>query len=343
MVATSAAALGVGPAGANFDANIRLLKRQLVSVEKNVGSVHIAFIDKSKADRDDIFIIKNDGTEVIRVLEGAKDEHFDNLIWSPSAQLFAVRSQAGLEHYIQILDKGLKSIGKIASEFKITPLAWLADGSKLIYSSLEEDSIGKIYLYDQKTKQSEVIRNNRTDRVSWSPDRSKFVFDYGFTENNTWWNNIYIYTIKEKSFELLTNDDAYSPDWSPQGGQIAYITYDDDYNELIKIINVDNRQESILVTSGGMLFHPSWSSDGGKVAYMEGLDYKELKLKVINVDGTGDTVLAEEINVRSNYPFPWYGQQLLFTSLEGELYLANVTDHSWLNPKSESELRTTGL
>jgi len=80
-------------------------------------------------------------------------------------------------------------------------------------------------------------------------------------------------------------------------------------------------------------FYPIWSSEGGKVAYIEGLDYKELKLKVINVDGTGETVLAEEINVRSSHPFPWQGQQLLFTSLEGELYLVDVTNHSWLKLK----------
>jgi Tol biopolymer transport system component len=144
----------------------------------------IAFLNENGA-RGDIYLIRPDGTELMRLTKSDDISRDGNLVWSPDGKQLAY--SAYRDNHIEIFVMDIESAiqGKIDNQKLTNSLpavrnlvtSWSPDGSRLAFSS-DQDGNSEIYLMNPDG--SNVVRltdNPASDtQPAWSPDGKQIAF-----------------------------------------------------------------------------------------------------------------------------------------------------------------------
>jgi TolB protein len=79
--------------------------------------------------------------------------------------------------------------------------------------------------------------------------------------------------------------------WSPDGSKIAFISWRDDYNAEIYVMDADGSNQTNLSNSQGWDALPTWSPDGSKIAFFT--EGNNGGIFVVDVDGYSLTNLTK--------------------------------------------------
>ncbi len=141
---------------------------------------------------------------------------------------------------------------------------------------------------------------------------------------------IYVMNADGSDERRLTNWrqwDGY-PAWSPDGQQIAYYSYLEDKEWVIKVMDVDGGTPRQLTDSGSCDAAPYWSPDGTRIAYTSAADCtaEHREIYVMNADGSDQINLTQ--NAADDVGSSWSpdGTQLVFSSNRDGNYELYVMD-----------------
>ena len=199
--------------------------------------------------------------------------------------------------------------------------SWSPNNSHIVFvkGDASNNSLDEIYKVDADgTNLVRLTNNNVPDSApKWSPDGSKIIFS-SFRNSAT---NIFVMDSDGTNETQLTFSavGAGSQTWSPDGTKIAYTTKDDNYNDVIVIMNADGSNPDDVYTSGTLGFGGlTWSPDGSKFAFSS-FSNGFFDIFTINVNGTGLKQLT--MNQRYNFNPSWSpdGGQIVFASDRGNL------------------------
>ncbi|HEX6128569.1 MAG TPA: hypothetical protein VF071_06070 [Candidatus Limnocylindria bacterium] len=178
------------------------------------------------------------------------------------------------------------------------PVAWLLDGSALVYAVTANDNP-----YSSTLRVVAAVGGEPTDlgvvhpvygAPAWSPDGTRIAFGGDGAESS----GIKVLDLSDGSLATLTEDGGTSPLWSPDGSLIAY-TASDGLGHDIHLVQADGGEPEVLAP------HPStdqlvrWVEIDGelKLVFESWRDTDETKFAarpwVVNVDGTELQLLSE--------------------------------------------------
>ena len=156
----------------------------------------------------------------------------------------------------------------------------VAPPSKIAFVS-DRDGNAEIYVMDADGSNPTNLTNNpAVDGFPvWSPDGRKIAFVSDLDGNA----EIYVMDADGSNQTNLTNNPAYDGPgellgalalmWSPDSSKIAFISWRDDYNAEIYVMDADGSNQTNLSNSRGWDYSPAWSPDGSKIAFVSPLSY----------------------------------------------------------------------
>lgn len=139
----------------------------------------IAFISNRDDDMENLFVIDLSGRSVSRL--SREEVPVRTLAWSPDGERIAYASGIGDEDYVSVADVGTGKVKRVLSkknveygaygDFGPAPSPWSRDGSRLLFTSNEDDQfdIGELDLGSGRTKWL-VRSKNEKQNPQWSPD-----------------------------------------------------------------------------------------------------------------------------------------------------------------------------
>ena len=154
----------------------------------------------------DIYLIKPDGTELLRLTYTNDISRDGNLVWSPdsNAIAFSAEREGNIEIYVLNVAEALESIDgdnqvQLTQTMNVSGMenlvsSWSPDGSKIVFSS-NRDGNSEIYVMDSDG--NNVVRltdNPASDKEpAWSPDGNRIAFS---TDRNGSFD-IYVMSVEE--------------------------------------------------------------------------------------------------------------------------------------------------
>ncbi len=184
------------------------------------------------------------------------------------------------------------------------PLDWSPDGTRILIAS---DRGGQTDLWTMYPDGSNPVRlTNNVDQeldASWSPDGSKIAYGR-FTPGSgedSWVTNVvgpvtdlWVMNADGSGHINLTESPETTdqgPAWSPDGTQIAFESYDHQWN--VWVMNADGSNRTNLTGAAGILdYAPAWSPDGSKIAFQSNRDGDE-DIWMMNPDGSEQAHLTD--------------------------------------------------
>jgi hypothetical protein len=151
-------------------------------------------------------------------------------------------------------------------------LAWLPDGSGLIYAKLERDPYDNLYsdLYRYDLTRQEELRLTRGLRAG-SPDLSPLGSEILCTVAHSNGNRLAVVAMDGSSVRYLSNAEDprlfSNPRWSPDGRKIAVAVKEPTGRFLIEILSPDGNLLSTLPDFGALNTSPAWSRDNDLLFY----------------------------------------------------------------------------
>ena len=222
------------------------------------------------------------------------------------------------------------------------PLAWLADGSRLVIA--RSDNVGDpnapypltltLVLPDGTDPIELGIVSQQYGAPSYSPDGTRIAFG-GNGEPGS--QGIVVLDLVRGTLTQLSADGGHGPLWSPDGLRIAYVAYDGTSNDL-RVVALDGSPPVTLAPDPTEDFPIRWTDVDGTLKLVfnswRGTDQSKFAARpwVVNADGTDVQLLAESglspllaNHVPASYPSS-NGRWILSTC-EGQLCVTS-TDHS---------------
>ncbi|GJL74995.1 Tol-Pal system beta propeller repeat protein TolB [Nitrosomonas sp.] len=117
-----------------------------------------------------------------------------------------------------------------------------------------------------------------------------------------------------------------SPAWSPDGGQIAYVSFENK-KPVVYVQTLATRQRRAVANFSGSNSAPAWSPDGKKLAVVLSL-HGGSQIYLINADGSGLQRLTRSSGIDTEPSFSPDGRYIIFTSDRGgspQIYRIPVT------------------
>ncbi len=146
-------------------------------------------------------------------------------------------------------------------------LAWLPDGSGLLYAKLERDRYDNLYsdLYRYDLASDEEVRLTHGLRTG-SPDLSPISAEILCTVANTNGNRLTVLALDGSIKRYLSPADDprlfATPRWSPDGQRIAVAVKTPDGHLRIQLLDRDGALLATLPEGGAINTSPAWSGDG---------------------------------------------------------------------------------
>jgi Tol biopolymer transport system component len=208
-------------------------------------------------------------------------------------------------------------------------LAWSPDGSKIAFSSGEEN--WDIYVMNADgSGETRLTMNGRNNlSPSWSPDGERIVFSSGASGNS----EIYVMNPDGSEQTRLTNNDMFNsaPAWSPHGTKIAYEAHDNNISssmEEIYVMNADSSDPIQLTSNDVQDFEPAWSPDGTKIAYSTTLSHNKEDynpdIYIMNYDGSNPVRLTSDRTHEGGQRWSPDGMRIAFTSCLADILICDI-------------------
>ena len=200
--------------------------------------------------------------------------------------------------------------------------AQLANTKIAFYSN--RDGNNEVYVMNADgTNQTRLTTNAASDASpSWSPDRTKIVFESSRTGDD-----IYVMNADGTNQTRLTNNSAGNifPAWSPDGTKIAFWS-ERDGNREIYIMNPDGTDQTRLTNNSANDAYSSWSPDGTKIVFVSDRD-GNIEIYVMDANGTSQTRLTTNAAIDADPSWSPDGTKIAFRSERDgnlEIYVMNA-------------------
>ncbi|MEJ5304512.1 MAG: biopolymer transporter Tol [Ignavibacteria bacterium] len=173
------------------------------------------------------------------------------------------------------------------------------DGSKLYYLSNKNEDyfLTSLYVYDFKTKKSELVQSGVRSTFALTPDGNKIIYSK-LTEKNknlVKIHDLYIYDLEKKKEKRLTYGlRANNPSLSPDGKTIVYVSQKDGTLNLFLIdIEGKNQRQLTFFKNGEQVYNPKFSPNGKKIVFDYSLN-ESRDIAICDLDGNIDFLINEK-------------------------------------------------
>jgi len=227
-----------------------------------------------------LYLMNSDGTNRRLVLKG---RHWSPS-WSPDGNWLAFTSDGTLR-IINFEGDSIRTFHGMQDLLLYSP-DWSGDGKEILFSAPMTLN-GGVFRMSPDFLSIKRILNPQTNNgmyASWSPDRSKIVYQKG----NQSWESVEIFItdtalVSEKRLTDDNKDDRHAA-WSSDGNMITWSS-----NVLIKVMNIDGTNQKMLDYGQ----YPCWTPDSKYIIYSNAnLDVTKEVIWRINIDGKNKTQLT---------------------------------------------------
>ncbi len=182
----------------------------------------IAYISDASGE-DEIYIIKQDGSDKPQQITTGADTYKYEVYWSPDSRKILWNDKLLRLNYIDIESKKATEVAR-AKIGEIGSFAWSSDSNWIAYAMPEEESMTKIYLYDCQNQKTHEVTDGWYS--SYSPCFSsdgKYLFfvsdrDFNPIYSRTEWNHAYL--SMSKIYLVTLSKELKSP-FEPKSDEVA--------------------------------------------------------------------------------------------------------------------------
>ena len=234
-----------------------------------------------------------------------------------------VKAKDGRDIYIMNPD-GTGRVNLTRHNAEDSEPTWSPSGRHILFTS-DRDGGNDIYRMNADgTNVRRVFKKwAKRSNPAWSPDGRQIAY---FRKDE---EAIYIADIDGANEKRLAN--GWHPTWSPDGTEIAFVSLADGLD--IRVIDLKNRSERVLVPMEGAILHePVWSPDGTKIAFNR-VNFLLFILKVlvnakdnpptqtidiVNSDGTEIEAIVVDGSQVSDPAWSPHSDALIYSQLSGK-------------------------
>jgi TolB protein len=269
----------------------------------------------SGVDRQDIYTIRSDGSQLTRLTRGENSEMDPK--WSPDGKSIVYvcgADEFGEQGNICTMSADGSRTKQITRtrESEWQP-AWAPDGKRIVFTRTVESAASP--LMGANTEVFSMSRDGSnpqqlTDTLdqeaypSWSPDAQRIVYTTVTSEQS----DIWIMDPDGSNASNLTNSGTEEdyPEWDPKGNSILFSRYvrpdsSSPGNWRLFTLNTDGTHEQAIPDERGGQ-SATWSPDGRRIVFEDIFKRQRLVLFTINEDGTNRSRLRCRIKVAYHSP-----------------------------------------
>lgn len=187
---------------------------------------------------------------------------------------------------------------------------WSPDGTRIAFTS-NLGGQNRLYVMNANgTNMTRLSNGSSAERPSWSPDGTKLVF----ADQSNGQRSIMRIDADGTGETALSSSGDFDPAWSPDGAHIVFVSYRDDFDVEIYMMDPDGANQTRLTNSPGDDLNPLWSPDGTRIAFVRNLNFTDREILVMNADG------GNQVNITNSslddYDPAWSpdGAMIAFTS-----------------------------
>src|SRR2546425_116181 len=229
----------------------------------------IAFVREAYGQRNDIWLMNEDGTGQVRLTTDAAEDIYP--AWSPDGSKLAFVStrDGNAEIYVMNPDGSGQTRLTTTTTDEYRP-SWSPDAAKIAYSDGAS-------VYVMSADGSHPVRLAAGLDPAWSPDGTQIAFAS---------DGIYVINVDGTGLRQGTSDQAgyvLSPTWAPDGRKIAFVARDS-----IFTVGTDGTGRFPLLAGSGQ-GHIAWSPDGDLIAFPSAFSFG---ISASRPDGSGSFQLT---------------------------------------------------
>ena len=222
-------------------------------------------------ERQQLFLLKNQGSEVTRITDDPDAIHnFGG--WSNDGKKIAFtanrKDKANFHVYIRNMETGNENLVLEEPGYNLVA-AWSPDNRYLVILRYHSNMNNDLYLLELENNELTFITAETEegvyDNIKWNSDSSGF---YAVTNSGKNYKRIVYYSLENEEFKdiINLNYDIEGFEMSPDGKQIAYLVNQDGYSKL-NILNLQKGEErQIKCLPNCQVGQMDWSADGSFLA-----------------------------------------------------------------------------
>jgi Tol biopolymer transport system component len=241
----------------------------------------IAFISTRDHYQGEVYMMKTDGTGVVRLTTNTAKE--SSLQWSlDGTRLLLAAQRDGNDEIITLAADGRDEVRLTTNEYTDAFPSWSPDGKRIAYVSSSFRVNNQIFVMNADGSEQRQLTTDlpiNPQDLQWSPDGTQFVFAAPTGG---------IYTLKADGTgltDIAQDSTAELPAWSPDGEKIAFVSRRDG-NDDVYVMNADGTQQTLLSNNRYNDGDPAWSPDGRYIAFTSTSDSNQDDVYIMNADGT---------------------------------------------------------